>query len=261
MMESPVDISLLLPTRGRPELLQRLFDSVAATSAAIDRLELVLYVDDDDVPTRGVSHDELQIVRLIKPAKQAMGAMNQACYEASRGRYVMLMNDDVVFRSRDWDRRVIASFAEFPDEIALVYGNDLYQRQALPTMPILSRVCCDLLEGVCPRSYRNTYIDLHIFDLFKKLAKLGHRRIVYHDDLVFEHLHHETGKAALDATYVKRGEGEDDKRFISLEDERWNQAKMLKRRIEVQSKTSLPNAARGVGQFFKQLFSGKNGLA
>lgn len=260
MMESPVDISLLLPTRGRPELLRRLFDSVAATTAALDRVEAVLYADEDDTPTQRVIHDALPIVKLIRPAKQTMGWMNQTCYEASRGRYVMLMNDDVVFRSRDWDRRVVASFAKFPDEIALVYGNDLYQRQALPTMPILSRVCCDLLEGVCPRSYRNTYIDLHIFDLFKKLAKLGHRRIVYQDDLIFEHLHHETGKAALDATYVKHGEGEDDKLFISLEDERWNQAKMLKRRIEVQLKTTHPSSARGVGQFFKQLFSGKNGV-
>lgn len=254
-MENPVDISLLLPTRGRPDLLQRLFDSVAATTAAIDRLELVLYIDEDDAPTQGVSHDGLRIVRLIKPAKQTMGWMNQACYEASRGRVVMLMNDDVVFRTPAWDQCLAASFRQFGDEIALLYGNDLYQRQALPTMPVLSRVCCELLEGICPRSYRNTYIDLHIFDLFKKLAKLGHPRIVYHDDLIFEHMHHETGKAALDATYVKSRESEDDKRFISLEDERWNQARMLKRYIDSQA-AEMPSsgAKRGLGRFLKQFF-------
>ncbi|MBM4298677.1 MAG: hypothetical protein FJ143_13145, partial [Deltaproteobacteria bacterium] len=248
-MESPVDISLLLPTRGRPELLRRLFNSVAVTTAAIDRLELVLYIDEDDAPTQDLSHDGLPIVRLIKPAQQTMGRMNQACYEASRGRFVMLMNDDVVFRTPGWDRHLVASFQQFGDEIALVYGNDLYQRQALPTMPVLSRVCCELLDGICPRSYRRTYIDLHIYDLFKKLAKLGPQRIVYHDDVIFEHMHHETGKAALDATYVKNSEGEDDKRFISLEDERWNQAKMLKRHIESRAAKASPSGAdRRVGR-------------
>ena len=124
-------------------------------------------------------------------------------------------------------------------------------------MPILSRYCCELMSGICPLSYRNTYIDLHIFDLFKKLAKLGYSRIVYRDDLVFEHLHHETGKAALDATYAKRNEREDDQLFIDLEDERWNQAKLLKRHIEmVQGGASHSN--RGITQLFKRLFVSGN---
>ena len=255
MMESLIDISLLLPTRGRPQLLQRLFESLNSTTAALDRLEVVLYIDEDDAPTQGVTHPSLCLVTLIKPPKEKMGRMNQLCYEASRGRYVMLMNDDVIFRTQGWDRRILESFAKFPDDIALVYGNDLYQGKALPTIPVLSRQFCELMGGVCPRSYQNTYIDLHLFDLFKKLGKLGYSRLAYHDDLVFEHLHHETGKSSLDATYVKKNEREDDRLFIGLEDERWNQAKMLKRHIEaLPGRGSSASAKRGFTSLLKNLF-------
>ena len=231
-MNNGINISLLLPTRGRPALLQRLFNSVVDTTANIRELELVLYIDEDDLPTREVSHPFLQLKKLIKPPGQRMGSMNQFCYEESRGRYVLLMNDDVVFRTKAWDARVSETFAQFVDDIALVYGNDLYQREALPTIPVLSRRVCEIIGGVCPRDYFNTYIDLHLFDVFKKLAKLGYPRIVYLEDVIFEHMHHEANKGVMDATYVKKNERADDLLFITLEDERWNQAKMLRRYIE-----------------------------
>jgi hypothetical protein len=52
-MEEVIDISLLVPTRGRPQLLQRLFDSLAETTSRLERIEIVLYIDDDDLPTHG----------------------------------------------------------------------------------------------------------------------------------------------------------------------------------------------------------------
>jgi len=250
------EISLLLPTRGRVQMLQRLFDSLVATADGIETVEVILYIDEDDMATQAVDHPMLRLVRLVKPPRQPMGRMNQQCYEASTGRYVMLINDDVVARTRGWDRRIKDSFGKFPDEIALVYGNDLYQGEALSTMPVLSRRVCELIGGVCPQGYHNTYIDLHLFDLFKKLAKLGQRRLVYHGDLIFEHLHHEAGKASLDATYVKANEESDDRLFINLEEERWKQARMLKRHIEsLQTESAPPTTRRSVGARFKQLFS------
>lgn len=234
-MDDDVNISLLLPTRGRPALLRRLLDSVADTTANLRELEIVLYVDEDDVPSHEVSHPSLSLKRLIRSPGQTMGSMNQACYEESRGRYVMLLNDDVVFRTKHWDRSVYQAFAQFPDDIALVYGNDLHRKKSLATLPILSRTVCEILGGVCPKGYLNVYIDLHLFDLFKKLARLRCSRMVYLDDVVFEHMHHEAGKSVMDTTYVKKDERADDFLFISLEDERWNQAEMLRRYIETKN--------------------------
>ena len=43
-----IRISLLLPTRGRPAWVERLFDSIVATASQLARIEVVMYVDDDD---------------------------------------------------------------------------------------------------------------------------------------------------------------------------------------------------------------------
>ena len=246
-MEDTIDISLLVPTRGRPKLLQRLFDSLVDTTSQLARIEIVLYIDEDDLPTHEVTHASLQLIKLIKPAGEKMGRMNQLCYEASRGRFVMLMNDDVVFRTKAWDGRVLDAFRRFPDEAALVYGNDLHQQESMATLPIVSRAVCDIMGGICPRDYLNVYIDVHLFDVFKKLAKLGYSRTAYLEDVVFEHLHHEVGKSSLDSTYVKKNEQFDDLLFINLEDERWNQAKMLKRYIDTTPKRGQVASARGIG--------------
>ena len=44
----PGMISILLPTRNRPQNLLRLFESLKATTLRLDLLEIVFYVDDDD---------------------------------------------------------------------------------------------------------------------------------------------------------------------------------------------------------------------
>jgi hypothetical protein len=227
-----LNISLLLPTRGRPGFVQRLFDSISSTAAAVDEIEVVLFVDEDDPQSQRISHPVISIVKIVGPAGQTMGAMNTACYDASHGRYVMLLNDDAVFRSSGWDVRITESFARFPDEIALVYGNDLDQGGAIPTFPAVSRVVCEALGELCPRGYRNLHIESHLLDIFKELAKRGHDRICYLADVVIEHMHHAVGKAALDATYQKKDQRGDDLLFIALDDDRSIQARSLARYIE-----------------------------
>ena len=212
--------------------MRRLFESLIQTTADPQDVEIVLYVDADDSESQDISHPSLSIVKVTGFPGQSMGKMNGACYEASHGCFVMLMNDDVIFRTVNWDRRVIESFREFTDEIGLVYGNDLDQGRTVPTFPILSRRVCDLLGEVCPRSYQNLHIESHLFDIFKQLAKLGHDRIRYLDDVVFEHMHYVIGKAACDSTYNKRNQRADDLLFIALDEDRSSKAKLLARYIE-----------------------------
>ena len=41
-------ISILCPTRGRPENVIRLIESIKETTTFIDQIELLFYVDNDD---------------------------------------------------------------------------------------------------------------------------------------------------------------------------------------------------------------------
>src|SRR5262249_43816818 len=153
-----------------------------------ENLEVILYIDEDDEPSHDIDHPDLRVVKLIH-RRAKMGAMTQLCYGCAAGRYVMLWNDDVLCRTPGWDTAVLERFAALTDDVALVWGNDLFRGETLPSHPILSRTVCELMGGVCPREYLRDYIDTHIFDVFCRLKVLGHNRLVYMPEVIFEHRH------------------------------------------------------------------------
>ena len=179
--------SLIVPTRHRPTQLRRFLDSVLETAASPEAIEVVLVIDADDAESMAVRH-ELDLKRVIGPPGRTMGTLNTEGYEASRGAYVMLLNDDVVARTRGWDATALAWLRRFPDGIVLVHVNDTLIQEHLCTFPLVSRAFCELAGGICPREYVRYRIDDHIEDVFNLLAFLGRRRKVYLPDVVFEHL-------------------------------------------------------------------------
>ena len=121
------------------------------------------------------------------------------------------------FTARKVGTALAEAFERFPDGIALVYGNDLDQGKRVPTFPALSRKTCEIMRGVCPAQYLNPHIESHMMDIFKRLKALGHDRIVYLRDVIFEHLHHTLGKSAEDKTSKKKDPDFDDWQFLCLE--------------------------------------------
>ncbi len=226
-------ISLLLPTRKRVHLVRRLLKSLEDTVSTLDNVEVILYVDEDDTESQAISHPSIRLKRIVGTPGTTMGTIFNESFGHAEGRYIMLLNDDMVFRTRNWDLRVISAFEGFKDDIGFVYGNDLDQGKAVPTFPILSRRVCEIMGEVCPPEYRNLHIESHLIDIFKELERLGYKRIVYLDDVIFEHLHHVVGKAEMDETY--RGKKDplmDERLFVSLSERRKAIAKTLALYIE-----------------------------
>ena len=125
-MTLPV-ISLLLPTRGRPALVERFFQSVVEMTAHPERVEVVLYIDEDDCGSHHLDCPGIRVTKIIGP-RMTMGAYNAACLEKATGSIIMLVNDDMVIRTKGWDERIVALDGSFPDGIYLVYGNDLLKK-------------------------------------------------------------------------------------------------------------------------------------
>jgi ABC-type polysaccharide/polyol phosphate transport system ATPase subunit len=130
-------ISLLLPTRGRAELLRRFLESVLARSERPELVEVVAYADADDPSSHGLKVEGLDVRTIVGP-RATMGEYNTACFEGSRGDIVMLGNDDVVIQTRGWDRKLREMHAAMQDRIYLAYPNDLFKGRGLSTFPILS---------------------------------------------------------------------------------------------------------------------------
>jgi ABC-type polysaccharide/polyol phosphate transport system ATPase subunit len=212
-------ISVLLPTRGRPELLRRFLESVLARSERPDLVEVVVYADEDDQPSQRSEVEGLEVRTIVGP-RVSMGQYNTACFEAARGDIVVLGNDDVVIQTRGWDRKLREMDATVDDRIYLAYPNDLFKGRDLSAFPILSRRTCHLLERPFPREYRGAFIDYHLLDIFKRLERRGHQRLIYLEDVVFEHMHYRTGKGDYDEIYRKRRRFGDDDTFLELRLER-----------------------------------------
>jgi hypothetical protein len=230
MPQTPT-LSLIVPTRKRTSQLRRMLESVAATAADSAAVEVVLVVDADDAVSRAFQFEQLNVKQVIVATGLAMGALNMAGYQASTGDYLMLLNDDVIARTRRWDHRVLSCLRRFPDGIVLVHTNDRLFGEQLCTFPIVSRTFCELAGGICPRDYRRYRIDDHIEDVFNLLWMLGECRTIYLADVVFEHL-----------KYIEKNGGrvyepdetvlaEDAPRFAALFAQRKELALRLKARI------------------------------
>ena len=231
-------ISLLIPTRGRPKILNRLLESIVQNTNNLADIEIILYIDEDDKSYEEIRspNDKLTIKKLI--ASQAtMGACNTACFKESTGDIIILLNDDVVMRTAGWDKILINEISKFDDQIYLIYPNDLFKKKKLPTFPILSRRTCELLQDPFPAVYKGSFIETQLFDIFIRLKHQGFDRIKYLDNVIFEHMHHRLDKAALDQTYKNRDRFGDDFTFVALTHQRQTQTKQLIRAINKQRLT------------------------
>ncbi|HYH65503.1 MAG TPA: glycosyltransferase [Urbifossiella sp.] len=181
MLARTPTLSLIVPTRGRPRQLHRFLRSLAATTLRPSRIEIVLVVDADDHESQVVRWPGVRV--MVGPPGRTMGELNRAGAAAARGEWLMLLNDDVVSRTRGWDEQILTAAARFPDRIGLVHVNDTLVRDHLCVFPVVSRRYCEAAGGICPPDYRRYRIDDHIDDVFTRLGG----RAVYLPDVVFEH--------------------------------------------------------------------------
>jgi hypothetical protein len=232
---------LLLPSRGRPLLLKRLFRSIVEYAEDLSNLEIVLYLDLDDKESQSIEDSRLNIVRNIGP-HSTMGAYNTSCLKASSGDLVMLMNDDLVLMTPKWDRIIREFSATISDDIYLAYPDDM-ERGRISTFPILSRKTCDVLSNPFPKEYQDLFIDVHILDIFQRLKRLGQNRIFYLDHVRLDHRHFVDGKVRPDATYTHKNRYRDTLTFLSLRRTRQISARRLSAAIDGEPLPQLPKQA------------------
>lgn len=180
--------SFILPTRERTSLVYQFLESLYSNTQKPDEIEILLYIDEDDTESPSI-HFPLFCVKKVIGPRQSMSLITRRLYAESRGENIFLMNDDVICRTKNWDEKVLNVLSKHKDGIALLYTNDGYYGSKVSTFPILPRHTCELLDLIVPPIYKSHSIDSHVFDVFKKLDLLGHSRIHYLGDVLFEHMH------------------------------------------------------------------------
>jgi len=205
-------ISLLMPTRARPELALRFLTSAFESCCQPDRVEVMMVIDDDDTSYDGfVSPFERTKIFSVPPS--TMSGYNRIAADRSSGEILMLVNDDIVVESNEWDNAVRQMHAEFSDRLYLGFPNDGFKGSDLSVFPIISKQTYENFE-VLPALYSGAFIDTHLHEIFKNLKSLGYDRIRYLSDVRFTHHHFRVTKEVPDETYVRRDRFGDDRTFL-----------------------------------------------
>lgn len=194
-------ISLLLPTRQRPNNLRRLVDSINATKAS-EMIELVTYIDEDDD-----SYDDLELDitwHIVHGPRNINGLVNlsamwNACFEESCGDILMHCGDDIVFRTEGWDFEVVQAFAQTPDNILFAFGRDGYQDgNDFGTHGFIHRKWVETVGYLFPPLFVSDFNDTFLNDVAKSIGR--HVEI----PIYTEHMHYIMGKAEVDQNTRER---------------------------------------------------------
>jgi len=114
-------ISFCVPSRGRPELAQRLIKT--ATETQQHDTEFLFYLNDDDPKLEQYKDliDEKHYT--IGPNQSTCFSWNLMCDQAKHD-IVMLMGDDVQVITKHWDQKIVDEFDGYNDKILMVVPND-----------------------------------------------------------------------------------------------------------------------------------------
>ena len=186
---------ILVPTRGRPRNAVELL-------AEHERLSMhseMLFVIDANDPEHDAYEYEVGADKCMTIQNETRGMaypINKAASAiAKKGeyKYFAFLGDDHRPRTAGWDGILIQAMQKRP---SMAYGNDLLQKERLPTMITMTSDIVKALDGMVPPKMKHLYLD----NFWKKLGQdLG--AITYLDHVIVEHMHPIAGKAEWDEGY------------------------------------------------------------
>ena len=189
---------MIVPSRGRPQNIAVLLDAWRDTASGSSRL--LIAVDDDDPELDHYQKLDIRAgdVELVVGPRMRMGPTLNTLAVARAGQHfaVGFMGDDHRPRTVGWDVRFVEALEELGTGI--VYGDDLLQREALPTAVVMTSDIIRALGYMAPPGLIHMYLDNAWLALGKQTG-----RIRYLPDVVVEHMHPFAGKAPMDAGYAE----------------------------------------------------------
>jgi hypothetical protein len=194
--EDKTKISLLVPTRGRPENVERLIKSLQETSAVMP--EVVLYVDLDDEKMIDWQRPAGVDVKFVTGPRITLSECWNKCLEVATGDILMHAGDDIVFKTKGWDDMVRRAFAAYSDRILFVHGDDGYWGNRFGTHGFIHRKWVETVGYFVPPYFSSDFNDTWLNEVANAIG----RRLYL--PFVTEHMHFLFGKGEKDQTHIDR---------------------------------------------------------
>jgi len=189
--------AIIVPSRNRPHNIIELQKSLVETGTSSN---LFVVVDDDDETIEDyyeLENNFTNVLAFERGRKGMADPLNNGArflLKMNRYDYFIFVGDDHRPRTEYWDQIWRTNLDELG--IGLVYGDDLLQRQNLPTAVGMTASIVKELGGMIPDGFAHLYLDNFWLRLGQDL-----NAIRYLPETVIEHLHPIAGKGEWDAGY------------------------------------------------------------
>jgi len=199
-MNNKIDISILLPTRGRAQALMSSIQSLYTLAEDFDSIEILFGVDNDDVVgMENILHNvcpwiEQNNIKHKILVFDPQGYNNLHRYvnglaEHSQGSWLFFWNDDAVMKTAAWDVRIRERTGEF--RLLSVYTHNDHPYSIFPILP---RQWFEILGHISQHSSNDAYVSqlAYYLDIFERI------------DVHCDHNRYDITGINNDATYQQR---------------------------------------------------------
>jgi hypothetical protein len=191
------DVAVIVPTRSRPEAVARVAEAWHETHAFEDGAQLVIVYDADDPRAAdydaAISRAQLDprlpypglILRMVedewRPMVHKLDRVARLFATSHVAPHLGFAGDDHLPRTSGWVGHHLAAFEA--DPISIIYCNDGYRGEELPTQWTMSAEIVRALGRMVPAGVEHLYCDDAIRDLGKAAGCL-----TYLDAVLIEHM-------------------------------------------------------------------------
>jgi hypothetical protein len=193
--------AILTPSRQRPGRLDNFIQSVHNLAKEKDRVYTYNYIDSDDPRVnayieyqRKQPENNINHIGVPQSVSKSWNVVAKLAFDS--GADVLIMgNDDMLYRTQDWDVLLEKEIEKYPDQIYCMWFEDYINGANHCAFPIISRLWYQTLGYFAPGIFNFGYNDTWVFDIGKRI-----NRTHFIPHIVNEHLHFTTGKSAADET-------------------------------------------------------------
>jgi hypothetical protein len=179
-------ISILMATRGRPELAFKSLKSMIDLAHNVDEIEFCVAIDNDDIKSMDYFKEtvvpwfEEKDHNILVMTFDRLGYANLPKYMEtlalnSKGAWFIVWNDDALMESQDWDKEIVSYTGQFK----LLAFKDNHNKHPYSIFPIVPRDWVVLFGTISPQQAIDAWVSqvAYVVDCFQRIeATVTHDR-------------------------------------------------------------------------------------
>ena len=161
-------ISILTPSRSRPQYALRMINSAKDTAGM--PIEIKLYLNEDDPLLSDYTNNLDSSMYTVGPNQSTSYSWNLMAEQAQFD-ILFLVGDDCNFVTQNWASKVLSAFGQYPDKIACVYPRAPSVSKYKSPHFCLHKNWITTLGYFLPPHFYHWYVDTWILEIAQQLGR------------------------------------------------------------------------------------------